>query len=189
MNPRLLIAGLLFLSSYAPLGIILAVLDFDRHARTFAHPEAALLVLALTLVATALPFAILRRRSGGELYTVGPVNNRSVNLVTYALPYLVTFVSLRLDDYPSLIAFGLFMVLFCVLAIKTQVLWLNPLLALGGFSLYETTLRNEGGESFTAFVLSAMPLKPGQHCRADCLTNNQVYVTDPNPDGQLEGAV
>ncbi len=186
MNPRPLTSGLLFLSSYAPLGIILTVLDFNRREMVFEHPRSDLLLLALTLVFAALPFAILRRRSGGGIYTVGSLNSRSVDLVNYALPYLVTFVSLRLSEPSSLIAFGLFMVLFCVLAIKTRVLWLNPLLALGGFSLYETTLRKEGDEPFTAFVLSAMPLKPGQHCRADFLTNNQILVTDPDPDGQPE---
>lgn len=188
MNPRLLTSGLLFLSSYAPLGIILTVLDFNRQETVFEHPRSDLLLLALTLVFAALPFAILRRRSGGGIYTVGSLNTRSVDLVNYALPYLVTFVSLRLSEPSSLIAFGLFMVLFCVLAIKTRVLWLNPLLSLGGYSLYETTLRKEDGESFTAFVLSAMPLKPGQHCRADYLTNNQIFVTDPDPDAQLGGA-
>ena len=95
----------------------------------------------------------------------------------YTLPYLVTFVGLKLSEPASVLGFVFFMLLFGALTIKTQALWINPLLALRGFRLYEASVQKDGGDLQTILVLSENPLRVGERCRADYLTEHQLYVT------------
>lgn len=187
MKPRVLTAILLFLSSYAPLGFMAAVLDFDWKTRHLSHPLRVEAIVAVSLAAGIIPFSILRRVTGGEVYTVRKLDDRSGELVNYALPYLVMFVGLKLDDVSSLIGFAMFMVLLCALTVKTQALWINPLLALGGFQLYEAEVQKADSPPFSVFILCKGPLVVGQRCRANYLTDHQLYVTASNLDSRSSG--
>ena len=104
--------------------------------------------------------------------------------MNYALPYLVMFVGQKLDDPTSLIGFAMFMALLCALTVKAQALWINPLLALGGFQLYEADVQKDGSSPLSTFILSKGPLAVGQRCRATYLTDHQLYVTASNLDGR-----
>lgn len=177
MKPRTPTAILLFLSSYAPLGLIVITLDFEWTAKAFAHLNTVILIAIFSLLAGAIPFVLLRRLTGGSIYTIEKLSNKSGDLVNYTLPYLVTFVGLKLSEPASVLGFVFFMLLFGALTIKTQALWINPLLALRGFRLYEASVQTDGGDLQTILVLSENALKVGERCRADYLTEHQLYVT------------
>jgi hypothetical protein len=178
MRLRALTAIFLFLSSYAPLGVIVIALDFDPATRGFANPLTVKVVALLAVLSAALPFVILRRLRGGVVYQATQLTNKNGDLVNYALPYLVTFVGLKLGEPETVVGFVLFMLLFGALTIKLQALWINPLLALTGFNLYEATLQKNGSELSTILVLSKRQLEVGHRFRADYLTPTQLYVTE-----------
>lgn len=178
MHPRAITAILLFLSSYAPLGVIAIALDFDAAKGGFSHPLAVEIIALLSVLSAALPFVILRRLKGGVVYQATQLTNKNGDLVNYVLPYLVTFVGLKLGEPETVIGFVLFMLLFGALTIKLQALWINPLLALTGFQLYEACLQKNGSELSAILVLSKGPLEVGHRFRADYLTPTQLYVTE-----------
>ncbi|MFO1447922.1 MAG: hypothetical protein U1F61_07170 [Opitutaceae bacterium] len=184
MKPRIGTAFLLFLSSYAPLLVLVAVLDFDWSKKQFGSPYLDLSLVIIAVLSGLMPFISLKGVQGGQIYQVNDLKNRSGDLVNYALPYLVTFIGLKVSEPTSIIGFAFFMVLFGALSIKTQALWINPLLALGDYRLYEAVLQAEGNAPQTVQLLAPKPLAAGQRCRAVFLTDTQVYVTefiDPSP--------
>ncbi|HWQ93504.1 MAG TPA: hypothetical protein VN673_17695 [Clostridia bacterium] len=191
MTPRFLTGILLFLSSYAPLGLIMAVQDFKMDKKAFEHPTAVGIVLTLSLLVIVIPFALLRRLKGGKVYTIARISNKTGELVNYALPYLVTFVGLRLSDPTAMISFGIFMLLFCALTLKTQALWINPLLALCGYRLYEVDLTSHGAPSKTVMLISPTRLEATWRCRITGLTEFQFYASETDIDhrsSQTKGA-
>ncbi len=135
------------------------------------------MIAIFALLAGAIPFVLLRRLTGGSIYNIEKLSNKSGDLVNYTLPYLVTFVGLKLSEPASVLGFVFFMLLFGALTIKTQALWINPLLALRGFRLYEASVQKDGGDLQTILVLAENPLRVGERCRADYLTEHQLYVT------------
>lgn len=188
MKERTITAILLFLSSYAPLGPILIVIDFQWSTKTFSHLFVDKVILFIAILSAAIPFMILRRIKGGEVFIVKEAKNRTGDLIGYALPYLVAFIGLKLDDVGSVIGFLMFLTLLCVLTIKTHALWINPMLALMNFKLYEATVQKEGAQPSVCFLLSNQILLIGSRCRIHHLTESQFYVTAYDIDGLAKSA-
>lgn len=183
MQPRLFSSIGLFLSSYSPLGLILIVNYFDWQTQKFPDLWVLCLTASVTLLCAVLPFLILRRITGGIIMTVDSVETRTENLIGYSLPYLVSFVSVKLDDPPSLVGLGVFLALMGALTIRTGGLWLNPLLALCGYKLLEVSAHPEKGSARIMFVIAKEQLAQGQRFRAEYITDSQAYVTSTRLDG------
>ena len=184
MKPRIPTAVLLFLSSYAPLGLIVVIQNCDWAERSLVHKQICGAICIVSLIAAILPFALLQRLKGGTVHTITRLSNRTGDLVNYALPYLVAFVALKFDDSLSLLSFGIFMALFCALTIRSQALWINPLLVLAGYYLYEAEFLAEEKSLKSAMLISPKRLEVGFRCRIIGLTEFQFYATEPDIDGQ-----
>lgn len=134
--------AVLFVSSYAPLTVIFAVLFFrDRP-----------LVAAINLAVTALgllglaSFLLGARRLAARQGTVASIHSRDDQVMSYIMSYLVTFLSVAFSDARQLIALAAFFVILAYIYINANMIYVNPTLNLLGYHLYEITLQD--GETY-----------------------------------------
>jgi len=157
----------MFISAYSPLFLIFAVRDFDfDRTHWLKHPFIIFWLLAITAVAIIALFIILRRiENGGMSIKVTSVKNRSVDLFNYSILYVICFFAIDLSRPGDLISMGIFLVLMLWLTISTKSIFLNPILSMGGYGLYDLDYEFDG-KSFSTVVLSRFELKE----------NNNYYI-------------
>jgi hypothetical protein len=138
MKPRFWTSLLIFLSAYAPLALIVAAKDFEFDKLSFAHKVGSLIGIGLGAASILVLCIVMRALPGQHPITITEVKGRAGDLINYSIPYLVTFVTVdKFFELSNLIAFALFMALMFVLTWKTQSLFINPILALLGYGLYD----------------------------------------------------
>lgn len=139
MKPKLLTAILLFISAYSPLFLILAVKDFDFNCTyQFNHPIGISVILGISLLSVILLFATISSIKRGNMpVTVKLVKNRSVDLINYTIPYIVSFFGFDLSKVEDIISLGIFLLLLLLLTIKSKSVFMNPILLFAGYNLYD----------------------------------------------------
>ncbi|HEY4451786.1 MAG TPA: hypothetical protein VGN13_09355 [Solirubrobacteraceae bacterium] len=130
----------LFLSSYSPAFLILAVRAIDRSCTLF------LIALALAAGSSGAFFLFIRFARKGAPYdaVVADVESRDADLAAYVATYLLPFVLVFGADLQDVIALGLFLFFIGVLWVSSGMLYLNPLLALRGYHVFVVQLGTAG---------------------------------------------
>jgi hypothetical protein len=123
--------ALLFLSSYAPLFLLLGLRSYDRSCTIF---WVSIGLLALSVGSFAL-FLWSARRSPKYEVTVVAVEYRSADVAGYAVTYLLPFLAVFEGSWRDVLALGLFIGLVGVIYVNSGMLYINPLLALLGYHL------------------------------------------------------
>lgn len=148
---------LLFLSSYTPLYLIFAarLWNFDSPVFGMQIPSydfAGYSVSVLTLVAFGFALASsgyllfilwVRRTNQGQLETFVGHENKSHLFSEYLLVYIFPLVVMEFDSLDDVFSFALFFALVAIIAIRSNRLYANPILALLGYSIYQVTT-NDG---------------------------------------------
>ncbi|HJP89058.1 MAG TPA: hypothetical protein VJ850_08495 [Candidatus Limnocylindrales bacterium] len=128
---------LLFLTSYAPLPIVVAV-------RTWlANPVLAMLWIALSIALAVEAWASfqLLRGSGSSDLVLEDVQPQREAFTTYLLGYVLPFVLIDLNDSSAVSGAVAFVFILGLAAVRSNLVYLNPLLALAGFRLYAVSAR------------------------------------------------
>jgi hypothetical protein len=120
----------LFLSSFSPLFLLLA-LRFEQ--RWLWLPLALLALLGLLLVRR-----LLRQR--GEV-TPGPrtfsgLRDEGAQVAGYLASYILPLLAISKPTWRDLLAYGLFLGLYAVVYVNSDLMQVNPVLYLAGFRLY-----------------------------------------------------
>jgi hypothetical protein len=144
----------LFLSSYSPALLILAVRSID-HSWTLFGISIGLSVLS----AGAFLLFIRVARSGGPFRgKVEEVESRDADLAAYVATYLLPFVVVFGATLQDVIALALFMLFIGVLWVNSGLIYLNPLLSIVGYHVYVVRVRavgaSEGDTLPRTFLLS-----------------------------------
>jgi hypothetical protein len=178
MKTRLFISITIFVSSYSPLAVILLVKDFNLTKQWFDHPLTCLVVVIVALASLVVLLIVLKLViTGGFSVTVQRVSNRSNELVNYTIPYMISFFGFNLGSWQDLASFGWFMALMCFLTIRTQSLFISPVLALMGFGLYDVEYK-EGDTTKQGIFLSRRELQIGKSCQIKKASYFLYFVTD-----------
>lgn len=117
----------LFLSSFAPLWVVFALLD------TFGEgwPTATCAVLAIASPALLfIYFASLRAKGTRVSATVRRVAPAEAETFAYVATYLVPFAGIGVDDIRGRIAILVFLFVLWALYVMGDLFYLNPMLAL-----------------------------------------------------------
>jgi hypothetical protein len=162
-NPRF--AFLLFLSSYSPAFLIIAI-------RSFQHSWTLFWVSIAMCVGSAVAFLIFLtvvRRGAPILVTVQSVEPRSSELAAYVATYLLPFVLVPSATLQDVLGLAVFIVFIGILWVNSGMLYLNPLLALCRFRLYVATVRASGGSDLPrSFLITRhVDLAVGEKMRLD----------------------
>lgn len=177
MKTRIISSTIIFISAYAPLALVIAIKDFNLSAKYyFENPMAIFIILAIALLSVVFLFFVMKQFERGSEIKIISVENRSSELVNYTIPYMISFFGFDVHQYGDIIAFILFMVLLCLLTIKTQSIFVNPFLAFFGYGHYNVKY-DENGKEKDSIILSRYKPKVNCYYEIDKLTDYTYIIT------------
>lgn len=142
---------LLFLSSYAPLILILAILLWPNGPRWWCQLpllsvgfnlplwSALLLILLIGSLVFLWLFVRTLKESAPRRIAVEEIHQRNELIVSYVVTYAVPFVAAPFESKEKALGLGIFFVVVWLLQVKLNLLYINPVLALFNYHLYEVT--------------------------------------------------
>ena len=151
-------AFLIFLGSYLPLAIILAVQDipakwwsqplcsptsFDTgmcRFIPFENPILSAIFLGVAVLAAILARASLQKIKYPFVVEVKRLKATPNEIINYTFPYVVSFMGIAYGDPQKLIGFGVFLAWMFAITLKSGQILMNPLLLIFGWKLYEATI-------------------------------------------------
>jgi hypothetical protein len=177
VKPKFFTAVLLFISAYSPLFIILAVKDYDFTCQTLNHPIPVIVMLSITTLSIILLFISINSIKRGTMtIDVVAVRNRSVDLINYTIPYMLSFFGIDLSRPADVISIAIFLLIMLLLTITSKSIFLNPILALVGYGLYDLDYRFDGKVS-SVIVISKFEMRTGDRFYIRSLTRFLYFVT------------
>lgn len=178
MQFHLLPGFLIFLGSYLPLAIILAIQDIPASwwARSvcrpdvllsgacdfnpFTNPGLSVTFLAVSAVAVLLAWSSLRKIAYPFSIDMKRAKATPNEIINYTFPYVVSFMGITYSDPQKLLGFGVFLLWMFAITYKSGQILMNPLLLILGWRLYEATIVISGQEKDVR-LLKAGPLTLG----------------------------
>lgn len=178
MKPKIFTAILLFISAYAPLFVILAIKDFDFVGKkAFNHPIQIYILLSLTFLSIALLFYSVKSiRRGNMPVIVKGIKSRSVDIINYTIPYIVSFFGFDLSKIADVVSLTVFLLLMLLMTIKSKSVFMNPILLLAGYNLYDLEFEFDG-KVFSTIVISNYDMRAGETYYIRSLTRFLYFVT------------
>ena len=141
MLPIYLMRSILFFCSYFPLTLIICVLQFGVWplwgvALIFFVPGLG------SLAFTVFFFRRARRRSSVQHKKLVSYSRHDADVMSYIASYILPFVTFTLDqvkqDFTLLIFIGVLLILY----VRSNMIYINPMLNLAGYHLYEIEIEN-----------------------------------------------
>jgi len=145
---------LLFFSSYSPLFIILAVRNLGH---SVTGSEILLGISIISLLGLAM-FLRAANQLAPHNVTVTRVVSRDAEAMAYIVTYLIPFLGISLSDPTDAVSLGIMFGLIAVLYVRTDLIYINPILSLLGYRLFE--VETEGGKT-SALVCKRDYVKTG----------------------------
>jgi hypothetical protein len=126
----------MFVSSYAPLLLVFALLDtFGRGIPTIV----CLALAALSTVALVVIFGVARSINP-RTTRFSDVRARDSDAIGYVVTYLVPFIAIEGTAWRERAAMLVFFVLLAVLYLRSRLFYVNPLLSAAGYHLFEAEM-------------------------------------------------
>lgn len=190
MQIKLIPAVLLFVASYFPLALIVAVQDVKtefwarsvcQHAQFWlncelprlANPGLAYSLIAVCSLSLIFFLWVLQHFHGSTQMTIEESKAIPNDLINYVFPYIVSFMGVELSSTGKMLGFGLFMIWLFLISYRSGQILMNPLLLAVGWQLYEIRADIEGNKR-SLRALSRNIVVPGQTLRS-CLVQG-IYV-------------
>lgn len=156
---------LLFLSSYIPLGLIIAIRVHSKGpltgiSKTYNFPIqiswASVGILGFSLVLLLILYFVIEKvkSRGSEIKKIKKVRQRNELLASYLLVYVFAFSGLTFVQLSDIAIFLIFFGLLFAIQIQSESLYINPLLAIWGYRIYEATF-----EGRVVLVISEIKLE------------------------------
>ncbi|WP_321403879.1 hypothetical protein [Maridesulfovibrio sp.] len=101
------------------------------------NPEISLPISLICFVSIFILRAAMKSLSGGQNIKVIKSLKNPSDLMNYTVPYMVAFIGVDLGDGPKVAGFLCFMIFMFILTYKSKQLFMNPILAVLGYSLYD----------------------------------------------------
>lgn len=180
MKLRLIPSLLIFISSYFPLAIIFAVKDLDSVTFKPQHPILASTIIILTLFSCLIVLIASKSIKGGVTVKILKTANKSGDMFTYTIPYMISFYNFNLGDWKTLTCLFIFMSLMFSIAYRTQNLLVNPVLALIGYGLFDCQFK-DGKNDINGYILSKYEFRVGDCCVIEKLSPFIYFATEIIP--------
>jgi hypothetical protein len=106
------------------------------------------------------------------------VQNRSIDLINYTIPYILSFFSFDLSKWDDIISLSIFLIIMLVLTITSKSIFLNPILAFAGYGLFDLEYEF-GGKKFSVIAISKYELKTGNRFYIRSLNRFTYLIKEP----------
>lgn len=162
--PNLVTKLVLFVSSYAPLLVILWIRD------ALGNPRQSVILAWVALVSVVALFLYLgmATRLASHSVLVRSANSRDSEAMSYIVSYLLPFLGLDSQDAADRISLLVFLVMLAVLYIGSNLIHMNPVLNLFGFRIIE--IESESGK-LTTLITRRGYIPPNTEIRLVSLTD------------------
>lgn len=162
-----LIRWILFFIAYYPLFLIILIQNsklidriFEHNFKNFKYIElndtflwGIILGLIIFLIITI--FLKFQNNTNTIQYKVLSIKDISHETLNYILTYLIAFLSLDISSHKMILSIILLLFIIGVIYINSNMLYVNPILQLLGYSIYElTATRNNTDEECRIIVIS-----------------------------------
>src|ERR1700693_5744628 len=131
--PNILTRLILFLSSYAPLFLIIAVRGW-KDSRSLAIALAAIAVLAVLVL---FVFLHVVRKLSADKVAISSVISRDGDAMSYIVTYLLPFLAVKLNDPTDAISLGVVLCVIGLLYVNSNMIHTNPVLNIAGYHIFE----------------------------------------------------
>ncbi|HRB16907.1 MAG: hypothetical protein AAB433_10240 [Nitrospirota bacterium] len=187
MKLRFLSSLLIFVSSYFPLALIFIIKDLDNETFLPMHALTAAIITVLVLIACGIVLHAARKIESGVPVEVTKVSNKSGDMFTYTIPYMISFYNFNLGDWKTLLSLFVFMTLMFALSYRTQNVFINPVLALAGYGLYDCQFR-DGSREVQGLLISRYEFQLGDTCIVEQLSKSQYFVSSVQAKEKKDGS-
>lgn len=178
MQFRVFSAFIVFIGSYLPLALILAVqdipvswwkgsfCDFSEIDKCqfipFDNPYLSIIFIVATCVSVVISNFSLKKVSypfEAEIESSKAIPN---DIINYVFPYVVSFMGISYESPEKLLGFTVFIFWMFAITYKSGQIIMNPLLIMFGWKLYEAKI-NINGKNRDVRVLTKGGLTPGSY--------------------------
>lgn len=123
----------LFLSSYAPLWVIFAAMNYRMSAIIF-YVSVALFVIGMALTILVLNHI---RSLEGQYLKVASIRKADHEIMSYIASYLIPFASTTFEQPEQVFSLCVFLAVLYVVYVNSDMIHINPTFSLLGYRLYE----------------------------------------------------
>jgi hypothetical protein len=187
MRLRFIASLLVFMSAYSPLALIVVIKDLNEATMIPNHLVTAISILLIALFSCLVVRIAAQKIQGGVAVKITKASNKSGDMFTYTIPYMISFYNFNLGDWKTLLCLAVFMMLMFALSYKTQNVFVNPVLALAGYGLYDCQFK-DGGKEMQGLLLSKIDFQVGDTCLVERLSNFLYFVSIVQSKGENRGA-
>ncbi|MGO2018870.1 hypothetical protein [Psychrobacter sp.] len=179
-----------FIGSYLPLALILAVQDIpstwwqnslcnvsklgECSFIPFGSPYLSIFFLLITFISVILSNTLLKKISHPYEARVDSFKAIPNDIINYVFPYVVAFMGLSYDTPEKLLGFAVFLIWMFAITYKSGQIMMNPLLLMFGWKLYEANIHINGHDREVR-ILSKSILSKNSYYRVQNIQN--VYIT------------
>lgn len=161
----------LFFCSYFPLTLIICILQYDQWPWWVIAPIGGVFGLG-SLLFTALYFRWMRRKAYVEQKKVINFTTHDDAIMSYIASYLIPFVTFPLGGWKQGVTLGIFVLLLLVIYVRSNMIYVNPVLSFLGYHLYEVEVEQS---QRSHYYIARKPLERKRDIRFVILHDN-IYL-------------
>ncbi|NOR70854.1 MAG: hypothetical protein GQ532_14370 [Methylomarinum sp.] len=189
----------IFISGYTPLFLIMIIKDINNflwfeyaltqpvmevsiiklpYGIAFHNPSVVIFLVTLTVLSLILLKYVLKNIGNNPFpIKITEAKSRSSEVVNYTIPYMISFVAFDLSKWQDLLALVIFLSILCLLSIRSQSIFINPILAAIGYGLYDCKYY-ENNKLKECVMLSQIDLSEGIETNYKKLTNYMGIISN-----------
>ncbi len=129
---------MLFLSSYFPLYIIISV----TQRNVWGYYAVTPIVIGLSSIIWLLGWLLWAKQRSTEELIIKKAHSKDPEVVAYIISYMIPFATTKMSDVDSAVIVLIFFILIMVLSMNSNLVFINPVLNMLGYHLYEVELES-----------------------------------------------
>ena len=124
----------LFLSSYSPLFIILAI-------KSYQYFYLVLSFVGLVVISNIVLFFVLfkSKKMSGDYYKINKIEDKSSQFLEYIIAYIIPFLGFNLLQITDVLILGILFFMIASIYINSDLIYMNPVMNLFKYKLYKVT--------------------------------------------------
>ncbi|WP_262173159.1 hypothetical protein [Saccharococcus sp. Marseille-Q5394] len=143
---------LLFISSYAPLYLLLAINNYNFEESITVNIRKSFedkpqfifwLVIIVLFLISLLTVLVLKKWSLNEKMVLGKLSNFNENILSYIITYVVPLTVININDVNSMVVNLVLFLIIGYIYVNNDLIYLNVLLLIVGFRVYSDESGNK----------------------------------------------